>query len=372
MIDVYQLYELIKNEGIGFFTGVPDSYLNRFCNLMTRENCSNHIIAANEGNAIAIASGHYFATGEMSLVYMQNSGLGNAVNPLLSLADKNVYGVPMLLLIGWRGQPGTGDWVQHDLQGRVTIPFLDIMGIANCVLNEETYREDLIELINTSKATRTPVAVVVPHGELDGDKSNNIDDLYPLSRREAMEIVMNTLPHETIFLATTGRTTRELFYLRKDRGESIERDFLNVGAMGHTLSVAVGMALARPNRNFAVFDGDAASIMHMGGMAIAAGTSSQNLLHIVLNNGSHESVGGQPSAGYKIDLTLLAKSLGFETIDSYVSSEDQIVDAINRLKERKKAGFLEIRICKGMKKKLPPLEYDHKEAIMNLMMEMTK
>ncbi len=366
MIDVDEFLGVLNDCGISFFTGVPDSFLNRFCNRLLKENADKHIIAPNEGSAIAIASGHYFATGEIPMVYMQNSGIGNAVNPLASLADKDVYGVPIVLIIGWRGEEGINDWPQHIRQGRITIPLLDIMGISHIVLSEETYHKDVVELVGLCRRNSEPVAIVVPKGLLDGDKINIQDDSYPLGRNTAINTVLDALPQDTFYLATTGRATRELFYLRKERGESGERDFLNVGAMGHTLSVGIGLATARPNERFVVFDGDGASIMHMGAMALAGSRKLRNLLHIVLNNGAHESVGGQPTAGFCIDYSGIASSCGYETIGKYVSTKAEIVAACDKLSGRKTTGFIEIRIHKGMEKKLPPLDYSHKESIERL------
>ncbi len=369
MIDIKEFYNILKDNGVNYFVGVPDSYLNGFCNYILNNCLTNHVIAANEGNAIAIAAGHYIATGEIPLVYMQNSGMGNAVNPLVSLADRKVYSIPMILLIGWRGQPGSGDWAQHEKQGEITCQLLDCMDIPYIILDDD-YEYKTIDIIKTAIKKKQPVALVVPKGILDGDKGNNIDGNYPLSREEAMETIINTLADDTIYSATTGRATRELYYIRKSRNETISKDYLNVGSMGHVTSVALGMALAKPDRQFVVFDGDAAAIMHLGAMTMVSKLNVPNMLHIVLNNGAHESVGGQPSAGYLIDFTGVAEACGYQTIGKPISDKYELIEACKQLQIRDRAGFIEVRIHKGLSKKLPPLDLSHKEAINGLMAEL--
>lgn len=369
MISIEKLCDCLVKGGIDFFTGVPDTYLNDFCNYILHNHYSNNIIAANEGNAIAVAAGHYFATRQIPLVYMQNSGLGNAINPLVSLVDSNVYSVPMILLIGWRGESGTGDWCQHTRQGAITTKLLDDLEIEYSVLRDEQEYAELIikKAIDSVKSKKNPYAIVVPKGVLMGKKKNIREDRYTLSRREAIEIILDTFPKDTIYLATTGRTTRELFYIRERRNESHEHDFLNIGAMGHTSSVALGMALAKPDRQFVVLDGDGACIMHMGAMTTVSKYHVPNYLHIVLNNGVHESVGGQPTAGYTVNFTDIAIACGYDNVDRYVTEKDEIIAACNKLFLREKAGFLEIRVNKGMTEKLPPLKFSIKENICQIM-----
>lgn len=369
MINIADMCRCLNDNGINFFTGVPDSYLNGFCNYIIDEYQNRNVIAANEGNAVAIAAGYYFATGNIPLVYMQNSGLGNAINPLASLVDKNVYNVPMLLIIGWRGQPGTSDWVQHTCQGRITEKLLDALDIPYEVLedNQNSVNCAIQSIVKKIAEEKKTGALLVPKGVLTGDKTNNIDSLYELSRKDAIQTILNELPKNTIYLATTGRTTRELFYLREQRKESKKHDFLNVGAMGHTSSVALGMALSKPEKQIVVLDGDAACIMHMGAMTTISKYNVPNYLHIVLNNGAHESVGGQPSAGSSIDFTNIAKACGYETPISAVMNKSSLVQACNELMKRKKAGFIEVKIHKGLRGKLPSLKFSHEQAIKDLM-----
>ncbi len=374
MLNQEKFYNTLKKNGVNFFTGVPDSYLNGFCNyLIDKAGEREHIIAANEGNAVGIAAGHYFSTGKLPLVYMQNSGMGNAVNPLASLADKNVYSVPMIWLIGWRGQPDTGDWAQHKLQGEITTKLPEIMNIPVMVLSDdEKSAEELIKnACNTAMINRSPVAVIAPKGVLAGEKKINPPDMsYPLSREEAIETLLDCLPKDTIYSATTGRATRELYFLRERRNESHKCDFLNVGSMGHASSVALGIALENPQRYVVTFDGDCACMMHMGAMTMVSKTDVPNYIHVVLNNGAHESVGGQASAGFKVDFTAIARACGYATVDAPSVTKKDIENAMSKLLAEKKPAFLEIRIHKGLRGKLPPLDISHEGLITELMNEL--
>lgn len=365
MLEQKTVFEELKKHGVTFFAGVPDSYLNGFCNYALKNFPENNVIAANEGNAIGIAAGHYFATKQIPLVYMQNSGMGNTVNPLASLVDKHVYAVPMLLLIGWRGEPGTGDWPQHELQGEITPGLLDVMHIPYSILSNDIdeFKAVIKQAVDYTLTERQPYALIAPKGVMAGEKLNNKDMLYPLSREEAIEIVLNNMPSDTIYSATTGRATRELFWLREGRKESRENDFLNVGSMGHASSVALGIALAKPDRRVVVLDGDSAAIMHLGAMTMVSKYKLPNYLHIVLNNGAHESVGGQPSAGFLIDFTKIAEACGYETIGKAVENEKELIEALDELKKSQKAAFIEVRIHKGLKGDLPSLNFSHREAI---------
>ncbi|MDD6201392.1 MAG: phosphonopyruvate decarboxylase [Lachnospiraceae bacterium] len=363
--------ELTK-QGINFFTGVPDSYLNGFCSYLTKNiSKQNHVIAANEGNAVAIAAGHYFATGTPSLVYMQNSGLGNAINPLVSLVDQNVYSVPMILVIGWRGEPGTNDWAQHKRQGEITIELLNQMHISYEILRENTDITVSVEkAVSTIKEKKTVYAFVVPKG-IFSEKKKKIDDIsYPMSREEAIETILLNMPEDTIYAATTGRATRELYFLREKYGHAHDHDYLNVGAMGHASSVALGLALANKNRQIVCLDGDAAAIMHMGSFAIQGRMEASNLIHIVLNNGAHESVGGEPSAGFAIDFTGIAKSCGYCTWNAPVTDRQELCEALKQLRTRDCPAFIDVRIHQGISDTLTSLKVSHSDLIQEFMKEM--
>lgn len=367
MLDQKIVFDILSKNGVTFFTGVPDSYLNGFCNFALN-NCGNrNIIAANEGNAVGIAAGHYFATKQIPLVYMQNSGMGNALNPLASLVDENVYAVPMLLLIGWRGQGDTEpDHPQHKLQGEITPKLLDILHIPYVILSDDiiSFEIKIGQAVEYCIRTRKPFGLIVPKGVMaTTEKDNSVDDSYPMSREEAIEVILNEMPKDTVYSATTGRATRELFFLREKRGENKSNDYLNVGSMGHTSSVALGIALECPQRNVVVLDGDSACIMHMGAMTMVSKINVPNYTHIVLNNGAHESVGGQPSAGYMVDFTKIAEGCGYQTVGKPVTTKKELEEAIKTLKSCGKASFIDCRIHKGLTRKLPPIVFDHRETI---------
>ena len=367
MLDQKLVFESLAEQGITFFTGVPDSYLNGFCNYALANMPARNIIAANEGNAVGIASGHYFATKETPLVYMQNSGLGNVVNPLASLADHDVYAVPMILLIGWRGQGNTEpNHPQHKLQGEITPGMLDVMHIPYSILKDDDadFRAVIEKAAAYCRENRRAYALIAPKGVMAAaEKANNVDAVYPMSREEAIAVILDQMPEDTVYSATTGRATRELFFLRERRNETKAHDFLNVGSMGHASSVALGIALEKPERHVVYLDGDSACMMHMGALTMVSKLDVPNFLHVVLNNGAHESVGGQPSAGHKVDFTKIAEACGYATTGKAVETEQELIDAIAALKDCGKAAFIDCRIHKGLNSKLPPIIFDHREAI---------
>lgn len=345
---------------VSFFAGVPDSYLHGFCSELGRRGEILNVVAANEGNAVAVAAGHHLSMGSVPLVYMQNSGLGNAVNPLASLACKPMLGIPMVLLIGWRGDPWHPDHVQHELQGEATPKMLDDLGIPYRVLGEEGLAAGEASgwAVSEARAIDAPVALLAPKGVLSGTKRQAADSSYPLSREEAISAILDAVPSDAMFCATTGRASRELFHLRESREETHSLDYLNVGSMGHASSVALGLALGKPGRRIVCLDGDAATIMHMGALAVIPSLGVPNLLHIVLNNGAHESVGGQPSVGWEIDLTSVAEACGYETMGRPVSDAEEIASAVSELFGRGKTAFLDVRIHSGMRPGIPGLEVD--------------
>ncbi|MFW5793541.1 MAG: phosphonopyruvate decarboxylase [Bacteroidota bacterium] len=373
MIDQKKFVECLQKEGVEFVSGVPDTLLNDFCLYIEANWDKNrHVIAANEGNAVALAAGYYLSTGKVPIVYMQNSGIGNAVNPLVSLAHRDTYGIPMILLIGWRGEPGKKDHAQHAKQGELTPVLLDAMDIPYRVLSDnlEESLKNAKWAIETTKATNNPVALISGKGVLEkGEKENfHNRDTHKLSREEAIQIIVDCMDDKTVFVATTGRASRELYAIREINGTGHMRDFLNVGAMGHASSIATGIALANKNRPVVCLDGDSAAIMHLGAFTTTGKMKADNFFHIVLNNGVHESVGGQESAGYLANLTEIAKNSGYNTIDKAVNSKDEIIKAISQLMSNVGPWFLDIHIRQGIRSDLPPLKFLHtelKEKLMN-------
>ena len=365
---------LIKND-IDFFAGVPDSILKDFCAYII-ENAidKNHIIAANEGNAIALAAGYHLATDKISLVYMQNSGQGNAINPLTSLVDKEVYGIPVLLLIGWRGEPGKKDEPQHMKQGKITISLLNTLGIPYKILpdNVEGVRKVLKTAINSMKKKSAPYALVVRKGTFKSCKlKNKIISQFELSREDAIKRIVDNLGDQDIIVSTTGKTSRELYEYREELCQGHSKDFLTVGSMGHSSQIALAIALSKPSQKVYCLDGDGALIMHMGSLAIIGSKSPKNFKHIVLNNGAHDSVGGQPTAGLKIDIPAIAKACGYKTV-LYAEKGLELEDKLKLLKSGDGPALLEIRVNKGARKylgrpKSSPLE--NKKEFMRFLLE---
>jgi phosphonopyruvate decarboxylase len=374
MLDIKAFSEILKQNNIEFITGVPDTLLNDFC-LYVEEKWSadKHVIAANEGNAVAMAAGYHLATNTVPLVYMQNSGFGNAVNPLISLSHQSVYGIPMILLIGWRGEPGIKDHPQHTKQGELTPVLMNDLDIPWKKLtdNIEDTREIISWAVKDAKHNNRPVALLVPKRVLEkGEKDGFEEQPGLLSREEAIHCIVDSLPQDAIFVAATGRATRELYEVRRLRNETHEHDFLNVGAMGHTSSIAAGIALANKNHFVVCLDGDASSIMHMGAMTVLGQKKELgNLLHVVLNNGVHESVGGQKAASGNIDLYRIAENIGYNTVSPQILAAQSLISALNEfVMQTDGPKFIEVKIKKGMRKDLPPLKFDltqHKDLIMN-------
>lgn len=377
MIDLHKFVDCLDLEGVKFISGVPDTLLNDFC-LYVADNWpkEHHVIAANEGNSLALAAGFHLATGSVPLVYMQNSGLGNVVNPFLSLTHKDVYAIPMVLLIGWRGDPTTKDHVQHKKQGELTTVFLDAMGIPYKILEKDT--NDSLDKVNwamkTAREINSAVALVVRKGILAKSEKEGFNDEENqlLSREEAIKCVIENVPENSVFVASTGRATRELFELRNLNGSGHDMDFLNVGAMGHTSSIALGLTMGLKNRLVVCLEGDSSAIMHLGAFTTAGLVKPENFLHILLNNGVHESVGGQPSAGFSAELTSIAENSGYNTIGGTVKTAIEIQRSINILLEKKGPCFIEIIIKKGIRSDLPPLKFDLKITKENFIKNLSK
>ncbi len=310
---VEKLMEII---GADFYTGVPDSQLKALCNCLMSTygiDPKHHVIAANEGNCTALAAGYHLATGKVPVVYMQNSGEGNIINPVASLLNDKVYAIPMVFIVGWRGEPGVHDEPQHIYQGEVTIRLLEDMGIATFVIGKETTDaevESVMAGFRNVLAQGKDVAFVVRKGALSYDgkvvyKNDNV-----MAREEIIRHIVAVSDEDPI-VSTTGKASRELFEIREANGQSHKYDFLTVGSMGHSSSIALGVALNKPERKIWCVDGDGAVLMHMGAMAVVGANAPKNLVHVVINNGAHETVGGMPTVASKMDLVAIAKACGY-------------------------------------------------------------
>jgi len=370
MVSPELFIKTLEANGITFFAGVPDSLLKNVCAYITDHSSKeNNLITANEGAAVGVAAGHYLATGQIPMVYMQNSGLGNTVNPLLSLADEKVYSIPMLLMIGWRGEPGVHDEPQHVKQGEVTLPLLGTMGIPYIVLPEEDIAAAAAigAVITDCKNTHKPHAIVIKKGTFGSYKlRNKAENSYPLCREDALKLVTGQLPNDAIVVSTTGKLSRELYEYRDAMKQSHESDFLTVGSMGHSSSIALGIALAKPERKVFCFDGDGAFIMHMGALTNIGNLAPTNYIHVLFNNGAHESVGGQPTLGFNIDVEAIAKACGYAHAVN-VETEDEINKAISDALASQGPSLIEIKVSINSREDLgrpksTPIE--NKEAFM--------
>ena len=366
-------YDLLIKNGTDFFAGVPDSLLKNFCAYVTdNAPAEKHIISANEGSATGLATGYHLATGKIPMIYMQNSGEGNMVNPLLSIADPDVYSIPMLIVIGWRGEPGVHDEPQHVKQGKVTCDLLDAMKVPYEVLsdNEADLPAQFEKAYKYIKENNAQYAFVIRKGTFDDYKLvNNIPVEGKMSREEAIEKIMLGADDKTAFISTTGMISRELYELRDKHGQNHDRDFLTVGGMGHASQIALGVALQKKDRQIYCLDGDGASIMQMGGMATIGSRKPSNYVHFVLNNGAHDSVGGQPTVGRQIDLCVIAEGCGYENVVKVETPEE--LDAVLHDSETKeKLTFVEVLVKKGARKDLgrpKSTPQENKKALMEFL-----
>lgn len=373
MIDPKYFVDTLANNGMSFFAGVPDSLLKNICAYITDNvPAKDNIIAANEGGAVGLAAGYYLATGKIPVVYMQNSGEGNTVNPLMSLTDKDVYNIPVLLVIGWRGEPGKHDEPQHVKQGKVTLSLLDVMGIKHAVLseNETEAAKQIEEAASYMSETKEAYALIVRKGTFGEYKlQKTVDSGLSMPRETAIGIAAGNIEPDAVIVSTTGMISRELFEFRANNGEGHERDFLTVGSMGHASQIALGIALQKPDRRVYCFDGDGASIMHMGNMAIVGSLHPKNYVHVVFNNGAHDSVGGQPTVGLDINLPKIAEALGYKQIIP-VDNETGLKGAMELIKDLEGPVFVEVKVRKGARKDLgrpttTPIQ--NKEALINFL-----
>ena len=339
----------LSDAGVNFFTGVPDSLLKDFCACVTKTmTARDHVIAANEGAAVGLAIGHYIGTGSIPLIYLQNSGLGNIVNPLLSLASHEVYGIPIVLMLGWRGEPGVNDEPQHIHQGRVMFAMLESMNIPTVVLSDDNLKAEIQTkaAVEQARKTKSPVAIVVRKNTFSKFEGPQFGTDHPMSREEAIIAAAESLEDNAAVICTTGMPSRELFEFRARNNAGHHRDFLTVGGMGHAIQIALGLAMAQPHRRVYCFDGDGAALMHMGSMAITGQSRAKNLIHLVFNNGVHDSVGGQPTVGFDIDMPKIATGCGYFSAQR-VTTQAGLQNAIVSSRGTDGATFIEAQVRPG-------------------------
>ena len=359
MIDPEDFLQTFLELDVKFFAGVPDSLLKDICSCFSKFlNEREHIIACNEGAAVSLGIGHYLATSRPALIYLQNSGLGNTINPLISLSHKEVYSIPLILLIGWRGEilddkSQLEDEPQHRAQGKITCKQLELMGIDYFVLDSKNndYKKLINKYLVKSINNSVPFAIVVRKNCFKKNKKVNSKNRSKklLSREKIIKIIIKSIPNNTITVSTTGFTSRELFEIRKSEKMGHANDFLTIGGMGHTSQIAAGIAFAKPSQRILCIDGDGSLLMHSGSMAVNALCS--NLVHIVINNGVHDSVGGQPTLAKNINLSELARSFGY----GFSVTVDNENDLIKNLKDAFKVNiscFIEVKSESGARSDL--------------------
>lgn len=352
MIKVEKFYKLLISNNVTFFTGVPDSLLKDFCAYITDNvESRNNIIAANEGNAVAMAAGYHLATQKFGLVYLQNSGLGNIINPLSSLTDKEIYSIPLLLLIGWRGEPNIKDEPQHKRMGKITLPILDNLEVPYKILDQD-FETTIKQAVDHMVSNKSPFAIIGQPNtfekyELKSQTTTN----FEMNREQAIQEIIPMLDEKDIVVSTTGKTSRELFEYRQAKKLGHEKDFLTVGSMGHSSSIALGVALSKPSRQVYCLDGDGALIMHLGSLSVIGQLKPKNFKHIVINNFAHDSVGGQPTAADNIDIPMIAKANGYTEAFS-VSTKEELKRAIQKIKTLDGPVMLEVKVNKGARKDL--------------------
>lgn len=353
-----EFHAALTAAGVDFFVGVPDSLLKEFCAYVDAFlPLESHVIAANEGTAIGLAAGHHLATGSVPMVYLQNSGLGNTINPLLSLADAEVYAIPMIILVGWRGSPGIMDEPQHIKQGRVTPAMLDALEVPWRVLDGDPDAANEAAAWAAAKArdTSAPVVLLVRKGAFGKSEIGRAASDPPgplLTREEAIRIIAEVLPGSSTIVATTGMISRELYEVRLELGHDRSSDFLTVGSMGHASQIALGIARAKPGAQVVCLDGDGAALMHMGGMATIGTSRFGDLLHVVLNNGAHDSVGGQPTVAQEISLTGIARACCYDVIEGPLEAGSAVRAELGRLSQLRGKRFVEVRVRPGARSDL--------------------
>jgi len=347
-MDIQDFMSAITELGGDFFTGVPDSLLAPFCDhIVDTYNISDkHVVAANEGAAVGLAAGYYLATSKPAVVYMQNSGLGNAVNPICSLLK--LYDIPVIFVIGWRGEPGIPDEPQHVFQGEITLSLLNCLDIPYTVIEKETandkFTNDVDAFKNYLELGKT-IAFVVKKSALKNEKELDYSMLSPtskaaMSREEILKIILQSANSQDVFVCTTGKLSREVFEIREQEGKGHKQDFLTVGSMGHSLMIAYGIALSQPNRTVFCLDGDGAAIMHLGSLAVVGAHKPKNLIHAVINNGAHETVGGMPVVSAQLNLSHGAQALGYRHAFR-IKTAEELQQAINQLANLQGPIFIE-------------------------------
>ncbi len=346
-----QVKDFVDILGADFYTGVPDSQLKALCDYLMNTygiDQKHHIIAANEGNCTALAAGYQMATGKVPVVYMQNSGEGNIINPVASLLNDKVYGIPVIFVVGWRGEPGVHDEPQHIFQGEVTVKLLEDMDIRTFILGKDTSVDELKVVMGDYQKileSGKDVAFVIRKGALEYDEKVEYKNDNQMIREEIIRHIVSVTGEDPI-VSTTGKASRELFEIREANSQEHKYDFLTVGSMGHASSIALGVAINKPDKRIWCIDGDGAALMHLGAMAVIGSNAPKNMIHIVINNGAHETVGGMPTVAGEMDIVAVAKACGYPNAVS-VDTYDALDDELNKAKGREELSLIEVKCSIG-------------------------
>lgn len=350
MIKVKTLINLLKKNGSDFFSGVPDSVLKELSSSLIKN--KKHLIATNEGSAVSIGVGHYLSTKKIPVIYMQNSGLANALNPLISIAHKKVYSIPLILIIGWRGSPRVKDEPQHNVKGKITEQLLKLLNIRYTIIRSDLDLKKFDKQIKFAKKNKSIVACLIESGTLE--KNNKVikkKDYYNLDKEMFLKILLENISKKTKIISSTGYTSRELMYVRKKYNLENSKDFYMVGGMGHTSSVALGHSFLNKNKTICI-DGDGSLLMHLGSIKTIGTFAKNNLKYILLNNNCHDSVGGQDTFSNEINFNKLSKSLGFKKFFS-IKHNKNLKDNIKNFLSQSNLSFLEVKVANSKIKKLP-------------------
>ncbi|MGN0298391.1 MAG: phosphonopyruvate decarboxylase [Lachnospiraceae bacterium] len=368
---------LVKIIGADFYTGVPDSQLKSLCNYLMDTygiDSKHHVIAANEGNCTALAAGYHLATGKVPVVYMQNSGEGNIINPVASLLNDKVYAIPMIFIVGWRGEPGVHDEPQHIYQGEVTVKLLEDMDITSYILSKDTTEEELEQVMVKFRkilARGKDVALIVRKGAISYSGKVDYKNNHTMKREEIIRHIVQVTGEDPI-VSTTGKASRELFEIREVNGQSHKYDFLTVGSMGHSSSIALGVAINKPDTKIWCVDGDGAVLMHMGAMAVLGSNQPKNMVHIIINNGAHETVGGMPTVAGNINLVAIAKACGYAyavSVEDFETLDAELLEA----KKRDALSMIEVKCSIGARENLgrpTTTALENKQNFMNYLKEL--
>lgn len=310
-----RLLKELEKMGIDTIAGVPDSTLKQFCDgIENYKGDLSHYVTANEGAAVGMAIGSFLASGRPACVYMQNSGIGNAVNPLASLANGDVYGIPMLFIVGWRGEPGTKDEPQHVFQGKVTCELFDTLAVTYRVIDKDTSEEELLAALREASDILNQngqFALIVKKGTFEKEEPFLWENGNTLVREEVLGEILKCIPRDAAIVSTTGKISRELYEQSDKIYGNHDNIFMTVGGMGHASMIALGIARKKPDQKVICIDGDGAALMHMGALPFIASQAPENFYHIIINNQAHESVGAMPTGCQQADFVRIAQAAGY-------------------------------------------------------------